>query len=84
MWSTSSAALKCHDALMIGVAVRVHSRTGDDVGVAYVPPPVEVGDVLELGHGPMLLLRVVDLVETGPHSPLAALVKVSRAPMVVR
>jgi hypothetical protein len=69
---------------VVGVAVRVHSRTGDDLGLAQVPPPVEVGDVLELGHGPILPLRVVDLVETGPRSPLAALVKVSRAPMVVR
>jgi hypothetical protein len=40
--------------------------------------------VLELGHRPILLLRVVDLVETGLHSPLAALVKVAPAPMVVR
>jgi len=40
--------------------------------LCHVPPPVEVGDVLELGHGPILLLRVVDLVETGRHSPLAA------------
>jgi hypothetical protein len=32
----------------------------------------------------MLLLRVVDLVETGPNSPLAARVKVSPARMVVR
>jgi len=69
---------------VIGVAVRVHSRTGDDLGVAHVPAPVEVGDVLELGHGPILLLRVVDLVETGPRAPIAALVKVSPAPMVVR
>jgi hypothetical protein len=28
--------------------------------------------------------RGVDLVETGPHSPVAALVKVSPAPMLVR
>jgi hypothetical protein len=69
---------------MIGVPVRVHSRKGDDLGLCHVPPPVEVGDVLELGHGPILMLRVVDLVETGPHSPLAALVKVSTAPMAVR
>jgi hypothetical protein len=69
---------------MVGVAVRVHSRPGDDLGLCHVPPPVRVGDVLELGHGPMLLLRVVDLVETGPHTPLAALVKVAPAPMVVR
>jgi hypothetical protein len=69
---------------VIGVAVRVHSRTGDDLGIAHVPPSVEVGDVLEPGHGPILLLRVVDLVQTGPHSSLAALVKVAPAPMVVR
>jgi hypothetical protein len=68
----------------VGIPVRVHSRKGDDLGVAHLPPPVEVGDVLELGHGPMLPLRVVDRVETGPHSPLAALVKVSPAPMLVR
>ena len=69
---------------MVGVPVRVHSRTGDDLGVAHVPPPIELGDVLELGHGPILLLRVVDFVETGPNSPLAALVKVAPAPMLVR
>jgi hypothetical protein len=74
----------CHDPTVVGVPVRVHSRTGDDLGVAHVPAPVEIDDVLELGHGPILLLRVVDLVETPPHSPLSALVKVSPAPMVVR
>ena len=55
---------------MTGVKVRVHDRHGDDLGVAHVPPPVEVGDVLELGHGPTLILRVIDLVETGPHADL--------------
>ena len=68
----------------VGVAVRVHSRTGDDLGIVHLPPAVEIGDVLELGHGPILPLRVVDLVETRPHSPLAALVKVSPVPMLVR
>jgi hypothetical protein len=62
---------------VIGVAVRVHSRHGDDLGVAHVPVPVEVGDALELGHGELLQLRIVDLVETGPRSPFAALVKVA-------
>jgi len=38
--------------------------------------------LLELGRGP-ILPSVVDLVETGPRSPLAALVKVAPAPMVV-
>jgi hypothetical protein len=51
---------------------------------ATSPPPVEAGDVLELGHGPIVLLRIIDLVETGPHSPLAALVKVAPAPLLVR
>lgn len=69
---------------MVGVAVRVHDRHGDDLGIAHLPPPVEVGDVLELGLGEILLLRIVDLVKTGPHSPLAALVKVAPALMVVR
>ena len=40
--------------------------------------------MLELGHSEILLLRIVDLVETGPQSPLAAHVKVAPAPMVVR
>jgi len=44
---------------------------------------VGMGDRIEVSYGPILLLRMVDLVETGPHSPLAALVKVSPAPMVV-
>ena len=48
--------------------LRVHSRTGDDLGIAHIPAHVEVGDVLELGYGPILLLRVVDLVETRTHS----------------
>ena len=56
----------------------------DDLGVAHLPPPVAIDDVLELGHGPIPLLRLVDLVETGPDSPLGAQVKVALAPMVVR
>ena len=52
---------------------------GDDLSLCHVPPPVELADELELGHGPILPLRVVDLVETGPHSPLAAFVKVAPA-----
>jgi hypothetical protein len=60
---------------LIGVAVRVHSSKGDDLDVCHLPPPVELGDVLELG--PMLVFRVIDLVKAWPHSPLAALVKVA-------
>ncbi len=69
---------------VIRVPVRVHSRRGDGLGTCHVPLPVSVGDVLELGHGPLFLLRVVDLVETGPNSPLAALVKAAPTPMLVR
>jgi hypothetical protein len=68
---------------VVGVAVRVHSRKGDDLGVVHIPPPVEVGDVLDLGRGPILLLRVIDLVEPGPRSPLAALVRVAPAPVLI-
>jgi hypothetical protein len=64
---------------MVGVPVRVHSRAGDDLGIAHVPPPVTLGDLLELGVGPLLILRIVDLVEAGPHSPVAALVNVTPA-----
>lgn len=66
----------------VGVAVRVHSRAGDDLEIAHVPLPVELGGVLELGHGPILMLRVVDLVEASPDAAIAAMVKVSPAPMV--
>lgn len=68
----------------MGVPVRCHSRQGDDLGVCHVPPPVEVGDVVELGHGPMFSIRIIDLVETGPYSPLAALVQVAPATVLVR
>ena len=39
--------------------------------------------MLELGHGPILLLRVIDLVDTGAPA-LLALLRVSPAPMVGR
>jgi hypothetical protein len=43
-----------------------------------------LGDLIELSYGPILVLRVVDLVETGRHSPLAALAKIAPASMLVR
>ena len=49
-----------------------------------MPLSVELGDVLELGHGPILMLRIVDLVEASPNAAIAAMVKVSPGPMVVR
>ena len=40
-------------------------------GVAHVPPPVELGDLLEPGRGEILPLKVIDVIEMPPHSPLA-------------
>jgi hypothetical protein len=57
---------------MIGVPVRVHSLEGDNLGVAHLPPAVGPGDLVPLEHAEY---RVVDVVVTGPHSPLAALVR---------
>ncbi len=45
---------------------------GDDLGVAYVPSPVERGDVIFLEHAE---LRITDVIPTGPGSPLHALVR---------
>ena len=57
---------------MIGVPVRVHDLTGDDLGVAHLPPAVGPGDLVALEHAEN---RVVDVVETGKTYPIAALVK---------
>ena len=57
---------------MLGVPCRIHDLTGDDLGVAHLPPPVEVGDLVALEHA---VLRVYDIVETGQTYPVAALVR---------
>ena len=46
--------------------------------------PSQWATALELGHGRSSCSADLDLVETGPHSPLATLMKVSPAPMGVR
>jgi hypothetical protein len=66
-------------SVAIGVPVRVHDRHGDDLGLAHVPAPVCVGDVLELGRGELLPLRVVAVVETPAHAAIGALVQVAPA-----
>lgn len=58
---------------MIGAKVRLHDLTGDDIGTAHVPWPVELDDLIALEHGEY---RVVDVIDTGRMYPLAALVKV--------
>jgi hypothetical protein len=57
---------------MVGVPVRVHDLTGDDLGIAHVPSPIEPGDLVLLEHAE---LRIADVVSMGPSSPLAALVR---------
>lgn len=47
--------------------------TGDDLGVAHVPPPVRVGDLVAVDDA---VPEVYDVVPTGQVLPIAALVKV--------
>ena len=61
---------------MIGVAVRIHSRsTGDDLGVCHVRPRLRSATRTSRAAREILPLRMVDVVATRPRSPLAALVK---------
>lgn len=62
--------------MVVGVPVRVHDMTGDDLGIAHLPWPVSVGDLVALGHEEY---RVYDLAETGQTYPIAALVRVRPA-----
>ena len=77
-WPSLGRLPQCHHPSVIGVVVRVATLAPATTSApAHVPPPVEVGDLLALGHRPILLMRVVDLVETGLHAPLVALVMVA-------
>lgn len=58
---------------------RIHSTSGDDLGLIDHPAPnVEPGDVVELpsGHDAIVTARV----ETDGEAPIAALLKVAVAP----
>lgn len=59
--------------VMIGVAVRIHAMDGADLGIAHVPGPVAIGDLVALEHAEY---RVYDVVETGQTYPISALVRV--------
>jgi hypothetical protein len=59
--------------LMVGVALRLHSVEGDDLGIAHVPAPVAIGDMVATVDG---TYRVVDVVTSPPESPIAAMAKV--------
>ena len=65
-----------HDYTMLGVTCRLHDLFGDDLGIAHVPLPIEVGDLIALEHAEY---RVNDVVETGSAYPIAALVRVRPA-----
>jgi hypothetical protein len=62
---------------MVGVPVRVHDMTGDDLGIAHVPVPVETGDLILLEHGEYPVLDVILL--TDEQSPLHALIRAQPA-----
>ena len=60
------------------IAVRVHSVNADDLGIALVPWPVELGDEIAVERHPWPL-EVVDIVWAPPGAKVAALVKVRAA-----
>ena len=65
---------------MLGVPCRIHDMSGDDLGVAHLPPPVQIGDLIALQHKE---LRVYDVVLTGQDYPVFALVRrMSRSPWI--
>jgi hypothetical protein len=51
-----------HDSGTVGVPVRVHDLEANDLGIAHIPLPVEVGDVLEFGHVKVSLALLGSLV----------------------
>jgi hypothetical protein len=53
------------------IAVRVGSRTGDNLGLATSLRPSRSATSSSWGTGPILPVRIVDLVETDLGSPLA-------------
>ena len=56
--------------------MRLHDLHRDDLGIAHVPWPVEVGDLIATEED---VYRVVDVIKTGREAPVAALLKVRRA-----
>ena len=64
--------------MLPSVAVRVHSVSADDLGVALVQLPVELGDEIAVDGQPWPL-EVVDIVWAPPGAQVAALVKVRAA-----
>jgi hypothetical protein len=61
---------------VLGAPIRVHDMTGDDLGIAHVPTPVEPGDLILLERGEY---RVLDVIPVDAPSPLYALVRAQPA-----
>jgi hypothetical protein len=53
----------------IGVLVRVHDLYGEELGIAHLPPPVEIGDLIAFEHSEH---RVCDVVVSPAGSLVAA------------
>jgi hypothetical protein len=58
---------------VFGASIRVHDVTGDDLGIAHVPTPVETGDIILLEDGEYRVLDVIPLEDE--QSPLYAVVR---------
>ena len=54
---------------MIGTKCRLHDLAGDDSGIAHVPTPIAVGDLVATEHREF---RVVDVIVSLPGSPIGA------------
>ena len=58
---------------MVGVPVRVHDLEANDLGIAHLPWPIAIGDIVLLEHSGH---RVYDVVPSPPGALIAACVKV--------
>jgi hypothetical protein len=57
---------------MIGVSCRLHDMTGDDIGIAHLPSPIECGDLVATERGEYR----IDTVIRTPPGQIDALVRV--------
>jgi hypothetical protein len=51
---------------VLGVPIRVHDMTGDDLGIAHVPTPVETGDLILFERGDYRVRDVIFLEDEQP------------------
>lgn len=69
-----------HDSGVVGVPVGIHDLDANDLGVAHVPLPLEIGDLVLLDHSEH---RIVDFVPSSPGDGIAALAKVQPTHLTV-